>query len=329
MQPWERDPFVTAIREDNLAAVKRLLARGRTPHERFHFRQTPLHVAAQHGAMKCVSILLKRGAELEALDEGGWSPLVRAVQWARSETTAFLLKTGARMNYLHTPDDSPESRGQLAQLYKPIFQQARESHPELTAIMNLPGLDFDQKEFERELVQSMVETSVQPREIQAIHHCRDLLTLKLLVEEYGADVNTHDGAGYWPLKLFAEEGNAEAVAWLLAHGAKPDYTHTGDTALHKAVLRNRPECVRLLLEAGANANQQDVDLQVPLAHVSSATMLDLLLSFGADPNIPDQCNFKPSYWVKDRKLKARLKALERKRKPRKTAISTRRRRRSR
>ncbi|HAV63951.1 MAG TPA: hypothetical protein DCY13_16490 [Verrucomicrobiales bacterium] len=314
MQEWERDEFAMTIRENDVAEMERMLVAGRTPTERFHFQRTPLHIAAEHGANECATLLLSKGASLEAMDEAGWTPLVCAVQHARTLMAGLLLKAGARISYLHTSDDSPEARGQLAGFYQPLFQQVRESNPELAAIMDGPDLDFDPKEFEQELVDSMVETSVKPREIQAVHHCRDLPTLKLLVEEYRAEINSGDGAGYWPLKAFAEEGDAEAVAWLLAHGAKPDFTPTGETALHTAVLRNHPACVQLLLQAAADPNQQDVDMVVPLAHVASEEAMELLLSFGADPNIADQCDHKPSHWVKDPKLKARLKAMERRRK---------------
>ena len=112
------------------------------------------------------------------------------------------------------------------------------------------------------------------------------------------------------MKTFAESGDAAAVEWLLQNGADPNFNSTGETALHTAVLRDHIPCARLLLAAGANVNQQDVDGSVPLANVASEEMLDLLLAHGADPTIGDQCDFKPSHWVEAPKLKARLLALE-------------------
>lgn len=149
------------------------------------------------------------------------------------------------------------------------------------------------------------------REIHIVHHCANLATLQLLARLPGLTFDLHDGAGYWPLKTFAENGDAAAVEWLMRHGASPDFTSTGETALHAAVAGSHVGCARLLLEAGANPNRQDVDGCVPMWRVASDEMLDLLLAHGADLSIGDQCGFKPSHWVEDSKLKARLLSLER------------------
>ena len=283
---------------------------GRTPAERFHFHRTLLHVAAESGATACVSLLLNRGAEIESIDEAGHTPLIYAVQGRHPKTAAYLLDSGARICYDFTSEDSPEIRGVLRQTHSRIMDQARQAHPEIFALLQSQELDVNQEELKHQLSDLFVDASVRPRKIQAIHHCGDLATLQLLVERYGAVVNVEDGAGYWPLKSFAEAGDIGAVAWLLAHGANPDFTSTGETALHAAVSGNHLECARLLLEAGANPNQQDVDGQVPMWRVDSHDMLDLLLSYRADPSIGDQCGHKPSHWVENPELKARLQTLE-------------------
>jgi ankyrin repeat protein len=77
------------------------------------------------------------------------------------------------------------------------------------------------------------------------------------------------------------------------------------TPLHIAA-----KCARLLLEAGANPNQGDVDCCTPMVRVASMAMLELLMEHGADPNIPDQCGHKPSYWATNAELKNRLLAME-------------------
>ena len=283
---------------------------GRTLEERFHFRRTLLHVAAESGATACVSLLLNRGADLESLDEAGHTPLIYAVAGRHTKTAACLLDSGAHICYDFTPGDTTEIRDALRQNFGQTMDQARQAHPEIFTLLQSQELDINQDELERQLSDQFVDASVCPRKIQAIHHCSDLATLQLLVEPYGAGVNSEDGAGDWPLKSFAEAGDIEAVAWLLAHGANPDFTSTGETALHAAVSGNHLECARLLLEAGANPNQQDVDGCVPMWQVDSHAMLDLLLSYRADPGIGDQCGFKPSHWVKNPELKARLQTLE-------------------
>lgn len=306
------DPLIAALKSDDTVEVVRELKAGRTLTERFHFGRTPLHVAAMNGATKCVRLLVERGALLEARDDAGHSPLISALGAGLAETAALLIQLGAHPSYRHTPEDSPAIRERLRRDYEALTAATRVAHPEVFRLLDEVALDIDEEAFQNEMLDNCVAASVSPSEIYAVHHCANLETLQLLRCQPGVTFDLHDGAGYWPLKSFAEKGDSEAVDWLLRHGATPDFTSTGETALHSAVANNHLECARLLLAAGANPNQQDVDGCVPMWGVASDAMLDLLLAHGADPTIGDQCDFKPSHWVKDSKLKARLLALERK-----------------
>lgn len=306
------DPLIAALKSDDTAEVVRELKAGRTLTEKVYFGRTPLHVAAMNGATKCVRLLAERGALLEARDDAGHSPLISALEAGHAETAAVLIQLGAHLTYRHTPDDSPAIRERLRRDYEAVTAASRAAHPDVYRLLDEASLDFDPEAFQNEMLDNCVAASVSPSEIHAIHHCATLEVLQLFAQQPGKAFDLHDGAGYWPLKSFAESGDEVAVEWLLRHGASPDFTTTGDTALHAAVAGNHLDCARLLLEAGGNPNQQDVDGCVPMWRVASDAMLDLLLAHGADPNIGDQCNFKPSHWVKNPKLKARVLALERK-----------------
>lgn len=41
----------------------------------FRFKKTGLHIAAMHGHYQMVEILLGQGAEINAADKNGWTPL--------------------------------------------------------------------------------------------------------------------------------------------------------------------------------------------------------------------------------------------------------------
>jgi ankyrin repeat protein len=123
----------------------------------------------------------------------------------------------------------------------------------------------------------------------------DLEMLKLLLSA-GADVNDVSGGGCWPLIDACREGNAEAAAYLLRAGAEPDLTSTGQTALFTAVSADSPDCVRLLLEAGADVNATDCDGWTCLFHLRSETVAAMLLEHGASPAIADQCGGLPEDW---------------------------------
>lgn len=309
MEP-NNDPFIKALQAGASAEVARLLDEGRTVVERFHFGWTPLHLAARAGSFECTTLLLGNGAELEAKDQTGHTPLIYALNSGHAEVAAYLIRQGALLHYHFKPEDTPAIRRKLQSEYSESNAEARKAHPEAYRVIEEALPEVDQKAFEQKMVESFVATALAAREVHVVHHCANLETLQLLAQQPGTRWNIDDGGGYWPLKNFVEQGDAPSVEWLLRNGADPNFNSTGATALHTAVSRDHVECARLLLQAGANVNQPDVDGSVPLCGVASDAMLDLLLAHGADPGIGDQCNFMPSHWIKDARLKKRVLQLQ-------------------
>lgn len=80
-------------------------------------------------------------------------------------------------------------------------------------------------------------------------------------------------------------------------GADPNLTSTGETALFAAVSSDNIECVRLLLQAGADVNATDCDGWTCLFHLRSETVAQFLLDNGASPEISDQCGGLPEDWA--------------------------------
>ena len=54
----------------------------------------PLHLAAQGGHREVSEVLLKVGAEVNAVDGEGWTPTGRATQAGHMELAAFLAEHG-------------------------------------------------------------------------------------------------------------------------------------------------------------------------------------------------------------------------------------------
>ena len=131
--------------------------------------------------------------------------------------------------------------------------------------------------------------------------------LQALFERGGADVNAVNGCGEWPLKVAAEYNDIKRLDWLLKNGADVDRTSTGETALHAAVRGDSREAIDLLLAAGANPNQQDVDGWTPLFGACSREVIRTLRLAGADPRITDQIDSGPERWLKDTILVRALK----------------------
>ena len=131
--------------------------------------------------------------------------------------------------------------------------------------------------------------------IHAVSFKDDMAMLKLLLNA-GAEVNDVSGGGDWPLKDACQSGDAAAVAFLLRVGANPNLTSTGETALFAAVSSDNLECVRLLLDTGADVNATDCDGWTCLFHLRSERVAHYLLERGAGAGISDQCGGLPEDW---------------------------------
>lgn len=67
------------------------------------------------------------------------------------------------------------------------------------------------------------------------------------------------------------------MAYLITQGAEVDLVDVkGQTALYVAVVNGHLECVRILLEAGANPNGSRHHRSTPLYHAARVGRLDVL-----------------------------------------------------
>ncbi|TRY87747.1 hypothetical protein DNTS_010067 [Danionella cerebrum] len=87
-----------------------------------------------------------------------------------------------------------------------------------------------------------------------------------------------------PLHISAGRGFSECLKHLLLRGARVDLAPGGNTALHEACEECQPDCAKLLLQYGANANVCNEDGQMPLhvcTELDSFECAKHLLSSGA------------------------------------------------
>lgn len=246
--------------------------------------ETLLHLAARFGNPRVVTLLLTPHADIEALNVEGESPLIVAIEEDHAEVVRLLLQAGAQMSYSFQRHQTETERREIIRRREELRQRLKseEERAKLATVLNLilPRLDRPDEEFFR---------PPQTVEMNAVDCCYDFNVLRVLVEEFNADLNHRSAHDDWPLWRFAHVDDLQAVRWLLLNGANVDQSWGGGTALFAALQTDNLEMIRLLLESGANVDHRnDDDELVPLHFSRSVAAAQLLLDHGADPTLRDQ-----------------------------------------
>ena len=91
----DRTLIVAAARGD-IEAVKQHLATGADVNAKNEVGGTPLHFAALEGRKEIAELLITKGADVNSRTRDGLTPLDRAIKYQRNETAALLRKHGGK-----------------------------------------------------------------------------------------------------------------------------------------------------------------------------------------------------------------------------------------
>jgi len=127
-----------AARNNDLARIKLLLARGVHADARSEDGSTALHVCAQQALSKGAQVLLDHGADANARDLLGFTPLHWAVQLRREEPSAFNRLDTIRVLLRHGAD--PKRRAVSSSTPLSIATR-KENEAALEAIKDVIGPD--------------------------------------------------------------------------------------------------------------------------------------------------------------------------------------------
>ena len=287
------DRFYSAIRANDLGALRTLIAEGADVNVRDRLGETPLMYAAVVGSPEAMSFLIGKGADVNAKNESGSNALI----WSATDAAKvrLLLEHGADVN-------AATKRGRTALLIAALSDGSAE------------------------IVRLLLEKGANAKALDAFKTTtlrgaavgNDTETMRLLIEA-GVDVNAADFPGLTPLAMAAGwNGNLRAVELLLAHGAKvnavsapvmglPSKNGPSEfgklTALLMAAPFGPPELIGKLIDAGADVNAKDVRGMTPLMLAVATDRQDkavirMLLEHGADVQAKSNLGETTADWAR-------------------------------
>jgi ankyrin repeat protein len=260
--------LIAAIRSGNRTQIEQQIASSpEAVQGKDEGGSTALHHAAGYGPLANLELLINKGADINAKNRRGSTPL----HWAIHDEAKvrLLLSKGADIN----------------------AKQAQGRTPLFLAAMLGDGVPTMRLLFARGADPNLAAANGQrPLMMAALRG--DVGGMQLLIEK-GAEVNAKDGAGETALMRACTSGNADAVRLLIERGADVKVTSKrNETALGFAATSGVQTSVEMLLAKGAEVNVRNIRGYSPLMFAASsdtmpAGIIRLLLEKGAAASFTD------------------------------------------
>jgi uncharacterized protein len=254
-------PLVEVIKAGDRSKALQLIAKGANVNAAQLDGSTPLLWAAYQVDMELVKALLARGAKAEVRNSLGATPLLEAAKVANLELVNVLLKAGAKPD---TANDDNQT---------PLMLAARTGIAPVVEALIKAGANVNAKEKWREQTALMWA---------AANSFPDVVELLLA---HGAQVNVRAAANDWPNQITSEP--------------RAQYRPTGGlTPLLFAARSGCQRCVAAMLRAGADINMANPDGITPLMNAIDNMKYDVakyLLDQGANPHTWDGWGRTPLY----------------------------------
>lgn len=306
----------------DLTKVKTLIKGGAGVNARDGFGCTALHWAALANTNDVADFLLAEGAEVNAKDNQGASPLLNA---RRLDMIALLVSKGAEV-------DIKGSAG-----YTRLHMACLKREKDIAAFLVSRGANVNTKNNwgwmplhnaigndDREVVELLIANGADVNmgdwmatPLTASINAGHAEITKLLIAK-GADVNAKDRSGRTPLGIALDKGQREIADLLRQHGAKEEKSAGQSNAqpaktLHQAAADGDLEQVRKLIAQGADANATEGERTwTPLLAAATkghAEIVKFLLESGAKVNAADSYGYTPLYYAIWSDDKETIKAL--------------------
>lgn len=260
-----------AVRRDDAESVMLLLGEGANVNARNASGDTPLHVAARMNLSAMAVLLTEAGADLDLKNDGGktvWNVLKRF----NHPKTSRLLLDASRKRIMHGDIyDLKERDDKLARFVHAV------KHDHLGDVIYLIAGGVD--------VNGRIENGGTPLHVAANKNYPEIVTALL---EAGANVNVRDDDGETPLHRASLNNGTESVSLLVKAGADIEaMDNLLDSPLHYAAEGNAVGSIAALLDAGARIDSVGYGGRTPLFEAifwDNPEAVALLLRRGANVN---------------------------------------------
>ncbi len=268
----------TAIRNNDLSAIKALAAKEGAVNARGDRDTTPLMYASAYGSLNAMKVLLDAGADVNLKNAFDATALIWSVN--EPQKVKLLLEHHANVNAASKTGRTP--------LMIAALHNGSDSVVDLLLANGADAKARDKGGMTFLFAASSAGNSRQVR----------------IALDKGADANGKDQTGFTPLMNAAAGGDVPSVKLLLSKGADPNAISAKEafgtvkngpinlgsySALSLASVYGPVEIVDLLLKAGAKVDSRDVRGMTPLhfavtTEAQNPEIVRLLLKAGADPS---------------------------------------------
>ncbi|XP_011152555.1 transient receptor potential channel pyrexia-like [Harpegnathos saltator] len=214
-----RSPLHYAVLNNAGDCVEILLQAGACPNNPQVYTETPLHVAASLGNVRCTKLLLCHGADVRVqLGAARSTPLHLAAEEGNAECTKLLLGAGAAW-------EAKNSRGQTAMHLAALALSVETLDVLISVGAKVNAEDDDGR------------TPLHAAVAKALRGCE---LVKTLIQA-GASVNKADKFGYTPLHIAALNESSPIVVLLLLKGADVTARTKGGVTALSFIIRRTPD----------------------------------------------------------------------------------------